>query len=122
MGKYLFLILTNPDRDEESAFRVFNSLSNALEFKNNGHTVALWFASFGLQSFLTNNEEIRSLMSKLKDELRIPYSVCGYCADKLNLGGALSALQLETSCFVGGHDDFKGVSGYASQGYEILIY
>ena len=55
MGKYLFLILTNPDRDEEGAFRVFNALSNAVEFKQADNTIALWFASFGLQAFLTNN-------------------------------------------------------------------
>ena len=122
MGKYLFLILTDPDKDDENRFRVFNALLNAVEFKNGGHEIALWFASFGLQAFLTKDKEIQGLLTKLKDELRIPYSLCGYCADRLNLGGALAALQLETSCFMGGHNEFVGISGYASQGYQILIY
>ena len=122
MGKYLFLILTNPDKNEEGAFRVFNALSNAVEFKQAGNTIALWFASFGLQTFLTNNEKIKDLMKKLKDDLKIPYSICGYCADELNLGGALAALNIETSCFIGNHEHFMGVSGFANQGYQILVY
>ena len=122
MGNYLFLILTNPDKDEEGAFRVFNALSNAVEFKQTGNTIALWFASFGLQAFLTNNEKIKELMKKLKDELKIPYSICGYCADELNLSGALAALNIETSCFIGNHEHFMGVSGFAEKGYQILVY
>ena len=61
-------------------------------------------------------------MKKLKDDLRIPYAICGYCADELNLGGALTALNIETSCFMGNHNHFMGVSGFANEGYQILIY
>ena len=31
-----------------------------------------------LQAFLTNNEKIKELMKKLKDELKIPYSIYDY--------------------------------------------
>ena len=59
MGKYIFLISTNPNKDKEGAFRIFNAISNAVEFKQAGDTIALRFASFGLQAFITNNEKIK---------------------------------------------------------------
>jgi len=117
MGKYAFVILSNPE-DLSEAVRAAHALHYAVQLKRAGHDVVVYFD--GLGSRVPIADSLRPAYEVAQRE-GVIYGVCGYCASPphLNIRDKLTALKIR---LIGDEEHHEDLSKFINNSYQVLVF
>jgi hypothetical protein len=121
MGKYAFVILSNPE-DLSEAIRAAHALHYAVQLKRAGYDVVVYFDGFGSRVPIADSpyKGLRPAYEVAQRE-GVIYGVCGYCASPphLNIKDKLTALKIR---LIGDEEHHEDTSKFINNGYQILVF
>jgi len=121
MGKYAFVILSNPE-DLSEAIKAAHALHYAVQLKRKGHDVLVYFDGLGSKIPISDSP-YKGLRPAYEAAYRegIIYGVCGYCASPphLNIRDKLTAFRIR---LIGDEEHHEDISMFVDQGYQVFIF
>jgi len=121
MGKYAFVILSNPE-DLSEAIRAAHALHYAVQLKRAGHDVVVYFDGLGSRVPIADSpyKGLRPAYEVAQRE-GVIYGVCGYCASPphLNIRDKLTALKIR---LIGDEEHHEDLSKFINNSYQILVF
>lgn len=126
MGRYAFIILSNPPEDLSEAVRAAHALHYAAGGlkEEGGHDVVVYFDGLGSRIPIAQSPYKGGLRPAYEEAVRagVIYGACGYCASPpphLNIGDELRRAGLR---LVGDEEHHEDISIFIDSGYQVLIF